>query len=73
MPRINQVPAVKGSQKWIQKLVNEKPDLLQSLIRTQLDLPDTDNITWHSPLAEDGYAEYQDQARQKHGGQAKSL
>ena len=28
MPRINQVPAVKGSQKWIQKLVNEKPDLL---------------------------------------------
>ena len=28
MSRINQVPAVKGSQKWIQKLVNEKPDLL---------------------------------------------
>jgi len=62
MPRINQVPEVKGSQKWIQKLVNEKPDLFNSLIRTQLDLPDTDKITWHSPIAEDGYAEYQDQA-----------
>jgi hypothetical protein len=62
MPRIPQSPGVKGSQKWIQKLVNEKPDLLNSLIRTQLDLPDSDKITWHSPLAEDGFAEYQDQA-----------
>ena len=62
MPRISQVPSIKGSQKWIQKLVNEKPDLLNSLIRTQLDLPETDTITWVSPIAEDGYAEYQDQA-----------
>ena len=62
MPLIQQGPGVKGSQKWIQKLVNEKPDLFNSLIRTQLDLPDTDKITWHSPIAEDGYAEYQDQA-----------
>jgi hypothetical protein len=61
MPRINQVPAVKGSQKWIQKLVNERPDLLNSFIWTQLDLPDTDTITWRSPIAEDGYAEYPDE------------
>ena len=62
MPRIEQGPAVKGSQKWIQKLVNEKPDLLTSLIRTQLNLPDTDTITWLSPIVDDGYAEYRDQA-----------
>jgi len=62
MPRIPQGPAIRGSQKWIQKLVNEKPDLLNSLIKTQLNLPDTDNITWLSPIAEDEYAEYQDQA-----------
>jgi len=62
MSRIPQEPGVKESQKWIQKLVNEKPDLLNSLIRTQLDLPDTDKITWHSPIAEDGFAEYRDQA-----------
>ena len=62
MPRISQIPAIKGSQKWIQKLVNKKPDLLTSLIRTQLDLPETDTITWLSPIAEDGFAEYQDQA-----------
>jgi hypothetical protein len=28
MQRIPQASAVKGSQKWIQKLVNETPDLL---------------------------------------------
>ena len=28
MPRIQQGPAVKGSKKWIQRLVNEKSDLL---------------------------------------------
>ena len=62
MARISQVTAIKGSQKWIQKLVNEKSDLLNSLIRTQINFPVTDTITWLSPLAEDGYAEYQDQA-----------
>ena len=62
MPRISQIPAIKGSQKWIQKLVNEKPDLLNSLIRTQINFPVTDTITWHSPIAEDGFAEYRDQA-----------
>jgi len=62
MPRVPQDPGIKGSQKWVQKLVNEKPDLLNSLIRTQINFPVTDTITWHSPLAEDGYAEYQDQA-----------
>jgi len=62
MPRVPQDPGIKGSQKWIQKLANEKPDLLNSLIRTRLNLPDANNITWLSPIAEDGYAEYQDQA-----------
>ena len=62
MSRIPQHQAAKGSQKWIQKLVNEKPDLLTSPIRTQLDLPGTEKITWLSPIADDEYAEYQDQA-----------
>jgi hypothetical protein len=55
MPSIEQGPAIKGSQKWIQRLVNDNSDLLNSRIRTQLDLPDTDTITWRSPIAEDGY------------------
>jgi hypothetical protein len=60
--RIPQQRAARGSQKWIQKLINEKPDLLNSPIRTQLDLPDTEKTTWLSPLADDEYAEYRDQA-----------
>jgi len=55
MPRIQQGSAVRGSQKWIQKLVNERPDLLNSLIRTQLGLPSNEEIHWLSPIAEDGY------------------
>ena len=62
MSRIPQHLAAKGSQKWIQKLVNEKPDLLNSPLITQLDLADTEKITWLSPTADDEYAEYQDQA-----------
>jgi len=62
MPRIEEDPAVNGSQKWIQKLVNEKPDIINWRIRDQINLTDTDTIVWHSPLAEDDYAEYQDQA-----------
>ena len=68
MSRFPQGPAVKGSQKWIQKLVNERPDLLTSFTRTQLDLPNTDTITWLSPIAGDEYAEYQDQARHTEAG-----
>jgi len=60
--RFPQHQAAKGSQKWIQKLVNERPDLLTSLTRTQLGLPNTDTITWLSLIAGDEYAEYQDQA-----------
>jgi len=56
MPRIQQGPAVKGSQKWIQKLINKNPDLLNFRIRTQLNLPDTDTITWLSPIEEEGYS-----------------
>ena len=62
MPRIPQGRAQKGSQKWIQKVINENPELINSRIRTQLDLPGTENVSWYSPLAEDEFAEYQDQA-----------
>jgi len=50
MPRIQQCVAVKGSQKWLQKLVNKKTDLFNSFIRTKFNLPDIDTITWLSLL-----------------------
>jgi hypothetical protein len=54
--------AKKGSQKWIQRLVNDHPDLLNSQIRTRLNLTEDEDINWISPKAEDDYAEYYDEA-----------
>jgi hypothetical protein len=61
MARCNQSVTEKGSQKWIQKLVNEKPDLLNSHLVEELHLPKIENICWLSPLKNDDYAEYSDQ------------
>ena len=62
MSRFPQGPAVKGSQKWIQKLVNGNPELLNAEIRKHLTLSTDESISWLSPRAEDDYAEYRDQA-----------
>jgi hypothetical protein len=48
----------KGSQKWIRKLVNEEPEILNSLIRKNLNLPNDERIEWLSPLKSEGYKEY---------------
>jgi len=60
MGRFPQSPSHKGSQKWIQKVVNENPVLLESKIMAELDLPENEKISWLSPLEEDEYAEYRD-------------
>jgi hypothetical protein len=61
MSRFPQKRAGRGSQKWIQLLVNQAPHLLDRAIAPHLNLSGTDNITWLSPRAEDSYAEYRDQ------------
>ena len=56
--RTPQPSTSKGSQKWLQILVNECPDLLPPLPgRLQLK---TSDIQWRSPLQCDKYAEYRD-------------
>ena len=62
MPRAPQKQATRGSQKWLQLLVNQTPHLLDSAIAPHLSLSPTDKITWLSPLATDRYAEYRDDA-----------
>jgi hypothetical protein len=62
MPRFTQLAAKKGSQKWLQKLVNEKPELLDQQIRKNLKLCESEDIYWLSPLKNDLYSEYRDQA-----------
>ena len=62
MPRIRQKPANKGSQKWLQLLVNRAPHLLDRALAGPLNFTGSDKITWLSPRAEDDYAEYHDEA-----------
>lgn len=54
--------AQKGSQKWIQKLINENPVLLNDLIIDYFELSKNTIIQWVSPKSEDDYAEYRDNA-----------
>jgi len=48
----------RGSLKWIQRAVNNHPQLLDSSILSQL--PKANSIQWRSPLERDEYAEYRD-------------
>lgn len=61
MSRVPQKRASRGSQKWIQALVNRAPHLLDRAIAPHLNLSPTDRILWLSPLAGDAYAEYRDE------------
>ena len=57
--RMPQPPASRGSQKWLQILVNDYPDLFNQEIAEQLGVT-SKQIHWLSPLREDDYAEYSD-------------
>ena len=59
--RICQGLKSRGSQKWIRYVVNQCPEILNSRIIAQLEIPTNEGINWLSPLANDDYAEYQDQ------------
>ena len=53
--------ANRGSRRWLQVLVNCRPEMLNDAIAQRLpELPD--DVDWRSPLADDHYAEYRDQS-----------
>ena len=52
--------AGRGSQKWIQNLVNRASDQLDRAIAGSLTVPLKQPIEWLSPLQITGYAEYRD-------------
>lgn len=60
MSRFPQRPGTRGSLKWLQIAVNERPDLLDGPILSAL--PGAGSVAWRSPLAADGFAEYRDAA-----------
>ena len=52
--------ANRGSRRWLQVLVNCRPELLDDAISQRLPDP-PDDIDWRSPVVADHYAEYRDQ------------
>ena len=59
MARYQQARATRGSQRWLQDLVNDCPKLLDEAIRRETSEISTP-IRWVSPLADDGFKEYWD-------------
>jgi len=57
MTRFPQQLAIRGSQKWVQLLVNQNPALIDSQLHGRLEC---EKIEWLSPLVDDDYAEYRD-------------
>lgn len=54
--------AARGSRMWLQVLVNEHPDIVAPLLLNELGLGTDDVVDWRSPLADDEFREYHDQA-----------
>lgn len=62
MSRIVQAAASRGSQKWLQILVNQHPERINRYLADTLKVWDSERVEWLSPLEQDDYAEYRDQA-----------
>lgn len=57
----NQGKAARGSQFWLQTLVNENPEILNKAIVKAAPALKGQTIEWVSPLASEGYREYRDE------------
>jgi hypothetical protein len=60
MARFPQPVGTRGSLKWIQRSLEQRPAALDELILAKLD--GASSISWRSPLREDHFAEYRDRA-----------
>jgi len=54
--------SARRSQRWMQFFVNDQPAILNHAIRRATGIAKKTEINWRSPLKEDGFAEYFDQA-----------
>ena len=62
MPRRKRPPRTQRSEHWIRVAVNECSHALNTQVSNLFGWNKGDQITWVSPIASDGYAEYFDQA-----------
>jgi len=56
--RVVQKPGSKGSLKWIQLLVNQRPELVEEELSALVG--SRESVEWLSPLRKDQFAEYRD-------------
>lgn len=57
-----------GSQKWLQISVNRKREILLDALRESRAVDEQTQVTWHSPLEEESFREYRDNAALKKAG-----
>ena len=62
MGSVAQQKGTKGSLKWIQHVVNNRPDALNNPVNNFIGNDQKQSIEWLSPNADDDYSEYRDQA-----------
>ena len=62
MSRYPQARGARGSLRWIQEFVNLRPGILEATIVSASDRRIEGPIKWRSPLADDEFAEYRDDA-----------
>ena len=62
MPRRPRPPETRRSEHWLRLAVKEHSTALDSAIRASLNLPESESIEWRSPVIDDDYAEYYDEA-----------
>jgi hypothetical protein len=60
MGRFEPVDVTRGSQKWLQLLVNDHSELINQKINELLGTAQLDRISWKSPIGDDNFAEYSD-------------
>ena len=60
VPQLKENP--KGSQKWVQEIINLCPSRLNRLIQQEIASLSGREIQWTSPLEQDKFAEYRDAA-----------
>ncbi len=51
---------MRGSQRWLQILINEHPEVIFRELAPELGLDNKDQLSWLSPCQNDNYAEYCD-------------
>jgi hypothetical protein len=58
--RVPQSLGDKGSLKWVQQMLAQSPNGIETAVRTELAIDPTSSIDWKSPRADDQHAEYRD-------------